>query len=196
MCGRYELEATVDDLEREFNARVSDSLKITPRYNVAPSQVMPIVTKDKTLILAHWGYAPSWAEERSPVINARIEGLSEKAYYRGADRCLVPANGFYEWQRAEDGKIPYFIHLPDRSLFAFAGVCNEGGYAIVTTEANEEVREIHSRMPVIVAPSSYDVWLGGETPPDTPTRLEFHEISTAVNSPRNDTPDLIQPMPK
>jgi putative SOS response-associated peptidase YedK len=189
MCARYVLDKDIDIVEKRFMGGARGKLVFEKRYNVAPSQTMPVVT-GTDLVLLPWGFAPAWADKK--VINARLESVDEKPYFREARHCLVPATGFYEWKREGEVKIPYFFHLPGNELFAFAGVCNENGYAIVTTDANESMQGVHDRMPAILTRDEEQQWL---TEMITPTgiQLKTHPVSSAVNSPRNDSSNLILP---
>src|SRR5688572_13048594 len=130
MCGRYSFFDTEQLYER---FEVEERIALEPRYNVAPSQTMPvIVNTDRRLVVPmRWGLLPAWAKDINTgysMINARIESLAEKRSYKNLlahNRCLIPANGFFEWQRLEKHKVPYFIHLKDEPLFAFAGLYSE-----------------------------------------------------------------------
>jgi len=169
MCGRYALHSNPDVVALQFGL---ESLPdFAPRYNIAPTAEVLIVKRDGAA-LARWGLVPRWSEDPSigaKLINARAETLSEKHSFRDAyhrRRCLIPANGFYEWQRQGAFKQPYCIHPADGELFAFAGLWEtwrgSDTCTIVTTEANATLRSIHDRMPVIIAPGHYAGWLHGE----------------------------------
>ena len=199
----------------------------TPRFNIAPSQPVPVVRlapqqpqPQRELVWLRWGLIPSWAKDPAignRMINARAETVAEKPAYRAAlrrRRCLVAADGFYEWQRTGGRKQPYFIHMRDDRPFAFAGLWEawEGpdqsaieSCTLLTTEPNELVRPIHNRMPVILAPDDYDRWLDpavqkpeqlapllGPYPSD---EMTADPVSTFVNSPANDGPQCIEPVP-
>lgn len=227
MCGRYSLFAPVPDVEERFGATFDFAFE--PRYNAAPSQSLPVVTSeaDDTIQAMEWGLVPSWADDRSDhgYINARAETLSEKRSFADAyesRRCLVPADGFYEWVSEDGGKQPYRVCLPDDDLFAMAGLyerweppqrqtglgefgSGDGGgqdevvetFTIVTTEPNAAVADLHHRMAVILAPDEEAQWLHGDAdeasdlldPYDGAMRT--YPISTAVNSPANDSPEII-----
>jgi putative SOS response-associated peptidase YedK len=244
MCGRYSLFAPPDDVEERFGATFDFAFE--PRYNAAPSQSLPVVASeaDDAIQQMEWGLIPSWADDRSDhgYINARAETLSRKRSFADAyesRRCLVPADGFYEWvQRAEPrsadgraatsrdggGKQPYRVSLPDDELFAMAGLYErweppqrqtglgefggsgaDGGqddvvetFTIVTTEPNAAVADLHHRMAVVLAPEEEAVWLHGD-PDEVADLLDPYDgemrtypVSTAVNSPSNDSPELIE----
>ncbi|MDP8952934.1 MAG: SOS response-associated peptidase [Actinomycetota bacterium] len=194
--------------------------EVPPSYNVAPTQEVAAVLVEggeRRLEMLRWGLIPSWADEPqigSRMINARSETVSEKPSFRGAfrkRRCLIPADGFYEWQRTDNGKQPYHIHARDGSPFAFAGLWeswsgDEGeirSCTILTTEANEVVGEVHHRMPVIVAPEDYETWLDPDlhdadwlAPLLTPypsEALEAYPVSRFVNNPSNNDERCVEP---
>ncbi|WP_455447787.1 SOS response-associated peptidase [Natrinema thermotolerans] len=193
MCGRYTLTVDGDDLEARFDARLSDS-GFEPRYNMAPGQELPVITNEEPEVFRRleWGLVPSWADDDSGgLINARAESVDEKPSFHEAyerRRCLVPADGFYEWVETEDGKRPYRVAFEDERVFAMAGLWErwepdatqtgldsfggglEGGtetgpletFTIVTTEPNDLVAELHHRMAVILDPDDEQRWLSGE----------------------------------
>ncbi|WP_123537176.1 SOS response-associated peptidase [Halosimplex salinum] len=193
MCGRYSLFAPPADIEERFDATFD--FEFEPRYNAAPSQELPVVTGDEpeTIQRMEWGLVPSWADDRSDYefINARAETVREKSSFSEAyesRRCLVPADGFYEWTEAGGGKQPYRVSLDEDDLFAMAGLWERwtppqtqtglgdfgGGagpdgdpdavetFTIVTTEPNETVGELHHRMAVILDPAEEATWLTGD----------------------------------
>ena len=169
MCGRYALHSSPDVVALQF--ALDSPPEFTPRYDIAPAAQLLIVKRDGAA-LARWGLVPRWAEDSSigaKLINARAETLSQKPSFRDAyrrRRCLIPANGFYEWRR--EGKLgrPYYVHPADSELFAFAGLWDTWRgtetCTIVTTQANATMRSIHERMPVIIAAEHYAGWLHGE----------------------------------
>lgn len=175
MCGRF----TLRDPERIKIARIDwhDLNHIVPRYNIAPSQdVLTVVEHASTREAAflQWGLIPFWSKEAKGIINARIETLDQKPSFKESfekRRCLILADGFYEWER--NGKIsqPYYFQMTDGAPFTFAGIWDRWQYhdrtitscAIITTTANELLAEIHNRMPVILPPESHDVWLNEES---------------------------------
>lgn len=176
MCNRYTQNVNADELMRRFGVeRVL--LDVEPRYNVAPTQTQPVITETegtRRLEGMRWGLVPSWAKDVKigvQLLNARSETLAEKPAFRNAlrhRRCLVPASGFYEWQKSLTGKQPFHVHLPDYAPFAFAGLWEEWrqpdgtplrSYTIVTTEPNTLMAPIHHRMPVILTPDAEAAWL-------------------------------------
>ena len=217
MCGRYTLAAPVNELVEQFDIDEYPS-SITASYNIAPTQeVAAVIAEDekRKLEMLRWGLVPAWADDPSignRMINARSETVAEKPSFRKAfkdRRCLVLSDGFYEWRRTPDGKQPYYIHMKDGSPFAFAGLWESWRNAqeirsctIITTEANELVGDIHNRMPVILGPEDYSLWLD----PDFKERealtsllrpypndaMEAYPVSRRVNSPSNNTPDCIE----
>lgn len=217
MCGRYTLTNTAGMAAR-FKAEQPE-LPLKARYNVAPSQVMPVVVRNSPnhFELMKWGLIPFWSKEPKAgysTINARAEGIADKPAYRKpirSQRCLIPADGFYEWQKTGTTKQPYFIHLKDEELFGFAGLYDiyrdkEGNelktFTIITTEANELMAPIHNRMPVILRPEDEDLWLDpGVTDPQqvldllrpySVKEMEAYPVSKQVNSPENDVPELVK----
>jgi putative SOS response-associated peptidase YedK len=215
MCGRFYLTAGAAEIRRQF--KLEKVPELGPRYNIAPMQSSPIVIAEeggRALHVARWGLVPSWSRDLSPgagMINAPAETLDEKPAYRTAfssQRCLVPANGFYEWHTRGTRKQPYKIALRQGALIAFAGLWarwtpEEGEpvetYTIVTTRASRLVSEVHDRMPVIVAPADYQRWLSG---PEAAAKklclpyaagLTITAVGDRVNSLKNDDVSLLQP---
>lgn len=221
MCGRFTL--TLDSKQiQEAYPWLNVPPGIQSRYNVAPSQPIAVVPNDgrQRLDFYVWGLIPSWAKDPSignRMINARAETLAEKPSFRNAfkrRRCLVLADGFYEWKTTNGSrtKTPMFIHLKDHQPFAFAGLWElwnapDGSQiysaTIITTEPNSLMKSIHNRMPVILPQPAYEQWLapGEQNPRDlTPLLTPFpaesmqaYPISTLVNSPQNDMPQVIEP---
>jgi putative SOS response-associated peptidase YedK len=219
MCGRFVLAADPETLQQAFNlASLPD---IQPRYNIAPTQIIPVITNEApdTLSMLRWGLIPSWSKDMSvasKMINARAETAAEKPAFRAAfrrRRCLIPATGFYEWQARENGKTPMFIHLKNAPVFAFAGLWEiwhspQGdevrSVTILTTEANSFMRSIHDRMPVILHSADYKTWLdSSEVPADVlrsllrpfeAAEMTAYEVSRMVNRPTMDVPELITPV--
>ena len=219
MCGRYTLRTPVEKLAEEFGFDAS-SVEVPPNYNVAPTQEVAAVLAEggeRRLELLRWGLIPSWADDPgigSRMINARAETAPEKPSFRRAfreRRCLIPADGFYEWKRTDGAKQPYYIRMRKGRPFAFAGLWetwnDDGGpelrsCAILTTAPNALAGEIHDRMPVILPASSYDAWLdpGAEKEelvallaPYPEAEMEAYPVSRFVNSPSNNDPRCIEP---
>ncbi len=223
MCGRFTL-TEIDPGRLRVRFRLDESVAIDerPRFNIAPTD--PVVAVRRTDDgrrepgRLRWGLLPGrWAERTNrPLINARAETLTEQPAFRDAlveRRCLIPADGFYEWRENEHGKQPVWIHRADSDLFAFAGIWatlrREGGdaaaihsCAIVTCEPNELVRPIHDRMPVILGPGAEDRWLDPEAGeealrallrPLPSQELRVREVGEAVNDVRRDGPALLEP---
>ena len=215
MCSRYFLDADGNVIAYTFRVPVQE--RVTRRYNIAPTQLAPVVraTREgaREIELLRWGLVPSWAKELAvgtKMINARSEGVETKPSFRDAvreRRCLVPATGFYEWKSAPGRKQPYAITLADRPLFAFAGLWErwtprEGGdpvetFTVVTTEANPHVAAIHDRMPVILARDDEDRWLHG-TPEEARAVLKPYAgemrsraVGALVGNPRNESPECL-----
>lgn len=219
MCGRYNLitdtEALVDFFEVEHI--LVEPAELAPRYNIAPSQAVPIVRMGgagRELLLATWGLVPHWSREpetKYSTINARAETVAEKPAFRDAfrhQRCLIPATGFYEWKRSGDHKTPYNICMPDHKLFAFAGLWDrwsrgaEGfeSCSIIVTKANATMQPVHERMPVILNRAQYNSWLNpvhynraqlASMLVPYSGRLEIYPVSRRVNSPAHDGPECM-----
>lgn len=219
MCGRYTLRARLNQILEEF--AVENAPEWHPRYNIAPSQEILTVRMHegrRVVELRRWGLVPSWADDPKigyKMINARAEGLADKPSFRSAfkrHRCLVVADGFYEWQKSGDAKQPMFIHRRDDRPFAFAGLAEYwskgdkpiASATIITTEANPLMTGIHDRMPVILPPEAYGIWLDSEfegrdtllalLKPYEPDDLTAVPVSTLVNSPKNEDPQCIEPL--
>lgn len=217
MCGRYLMTAPVEAVRRLFEAAGAPNLPA--RYNIAPTQEAPVVRLSdgaRELAMLRWGLVPPWAADLSVgsrMINARSETAAVKPAFRDAfssRRCLVPANGFYEWAPQGKAKQPWLARLPDGALYGFAGLWErwtpKGGgaavetFTILTTEANEALRPLHPRMPVMVAPADYETWLAGDPaaaqallkPWTGP--IETVKVGPRVNSPRFDDADCIRPL--
>jgi putative SOS response-associated peptidase YedK len=219
MCGRYTLVSAPEAIRALF--RYAEQPNFPPRYNIAPAQPIAIVRLAdgrRQFALVRWGLLPSWVKDPrsfSLLINARGETVRDKPAFRAAmrrRRCLVPADGFYEWKQAGGGKQPYYIRLATGGPLAFAGLwetwTGPNGEeietaAIVTTAANRQLAAIHDRMPVIVSPDAFDLWLDcanvdAETAaaliaPAREGLLELNLVSAAVNRTANDSPALIEP---
>lgn len=207
-------------LVRQFS--LDTSADLVPRYNIAPTQQVSVVRlradASRELSLLRWGLVPSWAQDPSigqRMINARAETIASKPSYRAAfrrRRCLVPADGYYEWQKVGRAKQPYYIRLRDEPLFALAGLWEQwhdtGGelwetFAIITTEANQATRTIHDRMPVILSPQDYAQWLDAVCEQSAALEvlqnllrpytgpMQLDPVTTFVNNPRNDSPQCI-----
>ncbi len=219
MCGRYTLSADPEVLRSHFD--LGEVPALPPRFNIAPSQEAPLIRQGpehRELALARWGLVPFWAKgpkTRYRMINARAETVATKPAFRHAfrrRRCLVPADGFYEWQARPGGKQPYYFRLIGQAVFAFAGLWErwEGeeetleSFTIIVTDANALVRPIHDRMPVILDPADYMRWLDPGYRdsaalrqlllPYPPERMTGYPVSTRVNAPGEEGPELIQPI--
>jgi len=223
MCGRFTLFEPDKILSREFG--VSGFPTLSPRYNIAPSQPVATVRaapagSGREVALLRWGLIPSWSKDPAignRLINARAETVREKPSFRNAfrrHRCLIPASGFYEWQRQERGKQPYFVRMRNERLFAFAGLWDrwespdEGAIetcTILTISANAVLAPIHDRMPVIVPTMEYDRWLDTSLKnPDSlapllvpfpPEEMLAFPVSPRVNTPSTDDEGCIAPLP-
>ena len=242
MCGRFTLTDPEQDLAIQFN--LPEIPDMQPRYNIAPTQPVAAVRVAQTtasgdagspedgimvreLAMLHWGLIPFWAKDPkigARMINARSETVAEKPSFRSAfrkRRCLIAADGFYEWQKVEQGKQPFYIRLHEGRPFAFAGLWEYWKEAddpeepsgqrmsiqsctILTTEPNELLRPLHNRMPVILHPRDYELWLDPKIQDKDrlqpilraypPEEMEAFPVSRLVNRPANDDPRCIEPL--
>jgi putative SOS response-associated peptidase YedK len=220
MCGRFTLHTPESRLREVFNLETSRPLGLKPRYNIAPSQQVPIIRDTESareMKMARWGLIPHWSKEpktKYSTINARIETVAEKPTYRTSfkhRRCLIPADGFYEWKPINGRKIPHHIRMRDGGVFAMAGLWDhwqgEGedleSCTIIVMPANAVITPLHERMPAIIAPAQYDLWLDPRVADKTEimgylhsapsSELVTYPISPWVNSPQHDDDRCIQP---
>lgn len=216
MCGRYAL-GDPDSLAARFGIVALIQTRITPRFNIAPSQQVPVVVggpEGRALKLMRWGFQPAWMKQPkgAPPINARAETLAERPMFREAvarGRCIIPSTGFYEWVAApgEKAKRPMHLRLKGGGLFGFAGLWTaapdgEPTCAIVTTAANALIEPLHTRMPVILDPEDEALWLDPDLTEAAavlaylqalpPERMELYPVGPLVSSARNDGPELIE----
>jgi len=224
MCGRFTLKSSPAEVGAHFGVDVRDNFP--PRYNICPTQPVAAIRQGENhkrqYALMRWGFVPSWAKGEfleklgsRPLINARSETVAEKASFKNAirrRRCLVPADGFYEWKSTPaKAKQPYYIHKRKGGVFGFAGIWEtaqdpDGGemdtLAILTAASGPDVRLLHSREPVVIAPEAYKIWLEADERDASivdaflkPAPAGFwraYPVSTAVNSPRSDGPKLLE----
>lgn len=220
MCGRFSLFCGIESVGQRFSVEI-DSLKIEPRYNIAPSEDILVILQDtrRRLAFFRWGLIPFWAKEPgigNRMINARVETISQKPAFRRSlikKRCVILADGFYEWRKDNHKKVPMYIRLKSHEPFGFAGLWDEwdpsqgekiSSCTIITTESNELVSKIHSRMPVILVDEAEENWLDHTIEdsvslvpwlkPYPSEEMEAYEVSRAVNSPRYKGPDCIKPL--
>ncbi|MGI4787694.1 MAG: SOS response-associated peptidase [Janthinobacterium lividum] len=222
MCGRFTLYHSTEEIAERFEA--DEVLETEARYNIAPTQDIAVVTQNGTRHLSnyYWGLIPSWAKDPaigSRMINARAETLAEKPSFRTAltrRRCLIPADGFYEWQAAPSGtkaaKTPMYLHRKDSGLFAFAGLWDEWhtpdgsplrSCTIITTTPNAVAAQVHDRMPVILRLEDENLWLDTSVTdthnllsllvPYPAEEMEAYAVSRQVNVPMVDEPGLLTP---
>jgi putative SOS response-associated peptidase YedK len=213
MCGRFALFCTKEELLSHYGLR--GGISMASRFNIAPTQMVPVI-RPKALTFARWGLVPHWnspiSEIPSGYINARIENISNKPSFRDAFskyRCLIPVSGYYEWKVIKGIKQPYFISLRGSKIFSLAGILscwrNEQGeefttFAVVTTQANEDLSSIHERMPVIISSDCYEDWLSLKVKLLTEDKiksltlkgdLSFYPVSRKVNNPSNDAQECV-----
>ena len=218
MCGRFTNSNSIDYLVSEFDI-VEVRYDFSPSYNVAPTQKVAVIIEDgeRQLVPMHWGLVPSWAKDTSmgsKMINARAETLREKPSFRNLikrHRCAIVADGFYEWKRDGNAKTPFYFCLKSHSPFTFAGLYDHWESpelaeplttcTIITTTANELVARVHERMPVMLSKETLALWLKSDgkdaalldlLQPYPAKEMEAHTVSKRVNSPSNNSPDLIQ----
>ncbi len=219
MCGRFVFSRPIDEMRAIFGT-TNPPPNVAPSWNMAPTRLAPVVrlhpdTRQRHLDLLRWGLVPHWARDlksaRQP-INARSETAATSPLFRDAlarRRCLVPADAFYEWQATPQGKRPHAIARADGDMLALAGLWDSWrapdgevlrSFVILTTEANDVVRALHDRMPAVIEPTDWPLWLG-ETAGDAPAllrtsraALRIWPVSTRVNNVRNDGADLLLPV--
>ena len=222
MCGRFTNSAKAKDVEKEFKVGRLNNVSFEARYNIAPSQIIPAVLEtdgERMVGEFRWGLVPSWAKDDSignKLINARAETLAEKPSFREAyrsRRCIIPASGFYEWAKKGAGaKQPFYFYVKDKEVFGFAGLWEEwtdretgevlDTCTIITTEANAVLEPVHDRMPVILKPEDYDLWLdekkkkterlNGLLAPYPAADMDSYAVGKAVNAPTYNSPELIE----
>ncbi|MBW4644097.1 MAG: SOS response-associated peptidase [Goleter apudmare HA4340-LM2] len=222
MCGRFTLKQPAAAIAQAFDVQLVPDL--AAQYNIAPTQMVNTVlchleSHQRQVQQLRWGLIPSWAKDPkigAKLINARSETVTEKPSFRSAfkrRRCLIVADGFYEWQRQQGKKQPFYFHLQDSQPFGFAGLWEQwrspegqeiASCTILTTAANELLQPIHDRMPVIVAPTDYNLWLDPQV--QTPETLQHillpypaqamtaYPVSTLVNNSRHNTPECVLPV--
>lgn len=220
MCGRFTITLPIDELILRYIIEDSKIINYKPRYNVAPMQNIPAIISSKMgnrLGELRWGLVPSWAKDQSmgsKMINARAESLADKPSFRqllASRRCIIPADGFYEWKQEGERKQPYRIMMHDGSVFSFAGLYDiwsdpNGNKlstcTIITTEPNSLMAGIHNRMPAILRPDDEALWLNRDNTdvhflksllkPYDATKMRAYPVSSAVGNVRNDSRELIE----
>lgn len=219
MCGRFAI-SHIPGLFARFMVH-DPGIELQPRYNIAPTQDVPIVLSQSPnkLVMMRWGLVPFWAKDPkigNRLINARAESIATSSAFRASARkrrCLVPATGFYEWKKTAGRRIPHYCHLKGDPFFAFAGLYDRWkspdgtdllSFAIVTTEPNSLVSKLHNRMPAILHQENEEAWLrpGGLRPEDLlrilrpypANRMEVYPVSPAVGNPRNESEEFVRPL--
>ena len=221
MCGRF-VFFDVDKLSERFNLKSNIKLNLKPSYNITPTSDFPvIIMKDSaTLEMMKWGLIPNWAKElnvQNQMINARAETLTVKPSFKNlikSKRCLIPSNGFYEWKKEDNKKIPFFISFKNMELFSFAGLYDiwkdplnnreYKSFTIITTKANSLISGIHDRMPVILKLEDEKIWLDNNIDdiktltnllkPFDSDKMLMYRVSNKVNNPKNDFKELLDPI--
>lgn len=229
MCGRYSL-FTLDEIFKRYQLQ-QQKLSFQASYNIAPGSIAPTISSEKTsqpdagsqrakqLVLRKWGFIPFWSKNEEiglRMINARAETITEKASFRRAiktQRCLVPANGFFEWQKIAEGKKqPFYIKHKSLKIMSLAGIYDNwqspagktvGSFSIITTNASKELENVHDRMPVIFDKDEEEAWLDEQAnldqllellDPHLSEHLLIYPVNPLVNFPQNNTPEVIQSM--
>jgi putative SOS response-associated peptidase YedK len=211
MCNRYVFQTTPDDAADRYDASIEDRWE--PSFNIAPQSDAPVVRQNspRRITLLHWGLVPHWADDTSigsKLLNARAETVDEKPAFRDAyrqRRCIIPANGFYEWTGKKGTKQPFYLTVPDQDIISLAGLWEHWqqdgdeviSFTIITCPPNELVSEVHDRMPVILEQDDEDDWLDGTADkavldPYPADKMALRPVSRRVNSPTNDGPELIE----
>lgn len=223
MCGRFTLRSGPEQIAEAFDLDPASLPELTPRYNIAPTDPVALVrraggTGPREMVTARWGLVPHWVDDPSDwptLINARSETAAEKPSFRDAfrnRRCLIPADGFYEWVKVDGRKQPYYVRREDDRPFAFAGLWDrwegeEGrsfeSCTLLTTDANETVAPLHDRMPVLLSREGGERWTDPAAYPDdfsdllapwSGGGLVAHPVDRRMNSPSHDAPDCIEPL--
>jgi putative SOS response-associated peptidase YedK len=227
MCGRFSLYIPKETLAKTF--QLVDAPEYDPSYNIAPTNDVPVIGRnsesgDLSASLLRWGLIPHWVDDpndfSAQLINARLETVEEKSSFKRSfrnRRCLVPANGFYEWRQNGDQKTPYYIHPTGDDLFRFAGLWDLwtdessgkaiSSFTILTREATEQLVDIHERMPVLLNSDQQETWLDDHLEDVSTLKeiahtgsreipLDYHEVSSAVNNPSYDNEDCIESVSK
>jgi putative SOS response-associated peptidase YedK len=224
MCGRFTITVTMEEVEKlceaEFEKQEDELMLFPPNYNASPGQKLPVITNEapNKIVNYRWGLIPFWAKDPTigyKLINARSESILEKPSFKNAfkkRRCLIPADGYYEWDKKGKEKKPYRITLKNGELFSFAGIWETWTdksknqirtFSIITTEANELTKKLHDRMPCILNLEQKSDWLDIDLPEEVASemlkqypssKMKMYEVSPKVNSPKNNTPDLVKPV--
>lgn len=205
MCGRFSLTVDAQTLINRF--QLKQSLVMIPRYNIAPTQVIPVIRTPGSLEFLYWGFKPLWMKlpaSNPGFFNARAETARTKPAFRNAfakRRCLVIVDGYYEWKPMEKIKQPFYIHQKDHEVFAMAGLWEEDTCTILTIKANEQLTSIHDRMPVIIHENDYSLWLNPKTnlqwveqqlTPRDYINMMFYPVSTRVNHVKMEGSECVQ----
>lgn len=216
MCGRFSL-IDIDAIFSRYRIKLNQGINIKPHYNIAPTQFVPVIYQENKIEYMKWGLVPFWAKDSKighKMINARSETLTEKPSFKHLlkqNRCIVPVSGFYEWKKIDKQKVPYYIGIKGSELLSFAGLYdiwkdstgNElKTFTIITTNANNTIKPIHNRMPVILEKEFENKWIDAKfqdvnslmqmLKPCPDDNMIAYAVSTKVNSPKNDSPELLR----
>ena len=216
MCGRFTL-TDIDAFFSRYRIILKQGINIQPHYNIAPTQFVPVIYQEGKIELMKWGLVPFWAKDSQighKMINARSETLTQKPSFKHLlkqNRCIVPCSGFYEWKKIDKQKVPYYIEIKDSELLSFAGLYDiwkdSAGnelktFTIITTNANNTLKPIHNRMPVILEKGFEEKWIDDKfqdvnsliqmLKPYPDENMIAYAVSTEVNSPKNDSSELLK----
>ncbi len=187
MCGRFGFAKGIDDFSKKFH------IPMEPRYNIAPSQQIVAVNESFSAFKAQWSFLPSWSTSTKPLINARIETLDEKPSFKGYQKCLIPASGWFEWKRSTTANIPYYFTTTD-DWFYMGGIIIENQIVILTKEADQHLESIHHRMPLIYANSYDKMWELDQINHKLAESIVPYSVSDKINKANYDYKDLLTPI--
>ncbi len=184
MCGRFGFAKGIDDFSKKY------SIPLSPRYNIAPTQNIVAVDGNNKAFTAQWSYTPEWSTQPMGLINARIESLDQKPSFKGYEKCLIPASGWYEWGKIGSLKVPYYYSAP-QDWFFMAGIRFKNDVVIVTTEAKDSIRGIHHRMPIVLNVDASPIWNCEND--QLANSIQAYSVSSHVNKVSFDSEKCIAP---
>lgn len=184
MCGRFGFAKGIDDFSKKYQ------IPLTPRYNIAPTQSIVAVGEDDQAFMATWSYLPSWSTQTQGLFNARIESLDEKPSFKGYEKCLIPASGWFEWGTEGSQKVPFYFSAP-QDWFFMAGIRFENSVVVVTTQAKPSINGIHHRMPLLLNIDSAAQWTRENS--KLAESIQAYSVSSLVNKVTNDQESILNP---
>lgn len=184
MCGRFGFAKGIDDFSKKY------SIPLSPRYNIAPTQNIVAVDGNNKAFKAQWSYTPEWSTQPMGLINARIESLDEKPSFKGYEKCLIPASGWYEWGMLGNLKVPYYYSTPE-DWFFMAGIRFDNDVVIVTTQATKKLESIHHRMPLMLSQTNTGLWTQADK--EVTKSVLAYPVSSQVNKVSFDSESCIEP---